>query len=150
MKNTQETLAKTVVNLTFLLLVVVVGITFIGLSTVFLLLNPSILEKKEKTVKSVSADIKTDISNEFSDPYWKAPLIDSIPANEPNKELILYGRDLIAHTAKYLGPKGSVAQITNGMNCQNCHLKAGTQPLGNNYGAVAANYPKFRARSGTI
>jgi thiosulfate dehydrogenase len=36
------------------------------------------------------------------------------------------------------------------MNCQNCHLNAGRKAWGNNYGAVAANYPKFRDRSGSI
>jgi thiosulfate dehydrogenase len=40
--------------------------------------------------------------------------------------------------------------ISNGMNCQNCHLRAGTKPFGNNYSAVSATYPKFRARSGSI
>lgn len=65
------------------------------------------------------------------------------------KELVLYGRELIAHTSEYLGPKGSVKAISNGMNCQNCHLNAGTQPWGNNYFAVQSTYPKFRARSGT-
>jgi thiosulfate dehydrogenase len=43
-----------------------------------------------------------------------------------------------------------VAAITNGMNCQNCHLDAGTKPWGNNYGSVASTYPRFRDRSGTI
>ena len=66
------------------------------------------------------------------------------------KELVLYGRELIAHTSEYLGPKGSVKSISNGMNCQNCHLNAGTQPWGNNYFAVQSTYPKFRARSGAI
>jgi thiosulfate dehydrogenase len=61
-----------------------------------------------------------------------------------------YGKDLIVNTAKYLGPKGSVAHLTNGMNCQNCHLNAGTQPYGNNYGSVASTYPKYRGRSGAI
>ncbi len=65
-------------------------------------------------------------------------------------ELVLYGRELIAHTSDYLGPKGSVRAMSNGMNCQNCHLKAGTQPWGNNYFAVESTYPKFRARSGTV
>ncbi len=65
-------------------------------------------------------------------------------------ELILYGRDLIANTSFYLGPKGIVAAITNGMNCQNCHLNAGTKYLGNNYSSVYATYPKFRTRSGSI
>lgn len=66
-----------------------------------------------------------------------------------NRNLVSYGKELIAHTSAYLGPKGSVRQISNGMNCQNCHLLAGTQPWGNNYFAVQATYPKFRERSGT-
>ena len=64
------------------------------------------------------------------------------------RELVIYGQELIAHTSKYLGPKGSVAQITNGMNCQNCHLQAGAKAWGNNYAAVFSTYPKFRDRSG--
>ena len=67
-----------------------------------------------------------------------------------DRALISYGHELIAHTSKYLGPNGTVAKITNGMNCQNCHLNAGNQPWGNNYGAVYATYPKFRDRSGKI
>jgi thiosulfate dehydrogenase len=66
------------------------------------------------------------------------------------RELVIYGEELIANTSRYLGPKGSVAAITNGMNCQNCHLNGGRKTWGNNYGAVAANYPKFRDRSGSI
>lgn len=41
-------------------------------------------------------------------------------------------------------------QITNGMNCQNCHLEAGTKPWGLNFGSVYSTYPKFRERSGAI
>jgi thiosulfate dehydrogenase len=71
--------------------------------------------------------------------------------NIPEKDsLARYGHDLIANTSYYLGPKGVVAQITNGMNCQNCHLNGGTVPWGNNYGAVASMYPQFRARSGGL
>jgi thiosulfate dehydrogenase len=81
--------------------------------------------------------------------FWTAPDAESIP-DEDKKALVLYGKDLIAHTAKYLGPNGTVARISNGMNCQNCHLDAGTRVFGNNYGSVASTYPKFRARSGEI
>lgn len=66
------------------------------------------------------------------------------------QQLVKYGKELIAHTATYLGPKGSVRHVSNGMNCQNCHLNAGTQPWGNNYFAVESTYPKFRERSGGI
>jgi len=74
----------------------------------------------------------------------------SLILKEKNAEQILYGKELIARTSIYLGPKGKVAKISNGMNCQNCHLKAGTQPFGNNYLAVVSTYPKFRERSGSI
>jgi thiosulfate dehydrogenase len=67
----------------------------------------------------------------------------------PEKDtLVRYGRELIENTAYYLGPKGIAARITNGMNCQNCHLNGGTVPWGNNYSAVASSYPQHRDRSG--
>jgi thiosulfate dehydrogenase len=81
---------------------------------------------------------------------WVGPAASQIPYyTRKDGKLIWYGYELIANTAKYLGPKGSVLQISNGMNCQNCHLDAGTKPWGNNYGAVYTTYPKFRDRSGT-
>lgn len=83
------------------------------------------------------------------DDLWRPPDSTMIPVNEEG-ELIRYGKDLIAHTARYLGPKGTVQALSNGMNCQNCHLAAGTVPFGNNYAAVASTYPKFRARSGAV
>jgi thiosulfate dehydrogenase len=69
---------------------------------------------------------------------------------KPEDTLTYYGHELIANTAYYLGPKGKVAAITNGMNCQNCHLDGGTIPFGNNFSAVVSTYPKFRARSGGL
>jgi len=80
---------------------------------------------------------------------WSPPDTSTIP-HSPQGALIRYGRELIANTSLYLGPKGKIASITNGMNCQNCHLDAGTRPWGNNYSAVFSTYPKFRDRSGGI
>jgi thiosulfate dehydrogenase len=80
---------------------------------------------------------------------WVAPAWNTVEA-ESNVDLIKYGRDLIANTSEYLGPNGKVRKISNGMNCQNCHLEAGTAPLGNNYAAVASTYPKVRGRSGQM
>jgi len=81
--------------------------------------------------------------------YWMAPVISSVK-DVKLKEQVEYGKELIAHTAKYLGPNGSVLKISNGLNCQNCHLQAGTAVFGNNYGSVASLFPKFRARSGAV
>lgn len=85
-------------------------------------------------------EVKTD--------FWKAPSQVDMQAASNAVELN-YGKELIVHTATFFGPQGKVkAGATNGMNCQNCHLNAGTQVFGNNYSAVAATYPKYRARSG--
>ncbi|MDZ4716023.1 MAG: c-type cytochrome [Cytophagales bacterium] len=80
---------------------------------------------------------------------WRAPDFSTIPVDLSGDE-IRYGRELIAHTSVYLGPHGKVEALSNGMNCQNCHLDAGTRPFGNNFSAVASTYPKFRARSGKV
>jgi thiosulfate dehydrogenase len=80
---------------------------------------------------------------------WTGGGVNQIPVDEKGME-IRYGRNLIENTSFYLGPKGTVARISNGMNCQNCHLDAGTKPWGNNYGAVVSTYPKFRERSGSV
>ena len=100
-----------------------------------------------KTFKSSSA-----LSFEMSkDSTWIPPSLftDNLLEGE-EREMVIYGEDIIANTAKYFGPHGSVAAITNGMNCQNCHLNAGRKNWGNNYSAVYSTYPKFRDRSGTM
>lgn len=73
-----------------------------------------------------------------------------IPDYTEEGRQIRYGYELIANTSYYLGPKGTVAALTNGMNCQNCHLKGGTVPYGNNFGKVFATYPLYRARNNGI
>jgi len=90
-----------------------------------------------------------DSETEEQQSIWVAPEIASLK-NRPEDKLIKYGCELVTHTSVYLGPKGRVIATTNGMNCQNCHLKAGTVFFGNNYSAVASTYPKFRPRSGAV
>ncbi len=118
-----------------LLFVLTLGLTVF---TLILKYNPAFFER------NVAEEKNTPEPN-----LWHAPDFASIPKDKEG-ELIQYGRELISRTAVYLGPKGSVLQISNGMNCQNCHLDAGTKPFGNNYGSVSSSYPKFRARSGAM
>ena len=101
---------------------------------------------KKPIPPTVQLDLsKTDTSAWVGASQYQIPL-----DTNQNGPLIRYGYELIAHTSKYLGPKGTVQHSTNGMNCQNCHLEAGTKPWGLNYGAVFSTYPKFRERSGSI
>ena len=80
---------------------------------------------------------------------WVVPDTGTIPYGKKGK-MIRYGRELLIHTAKYLGPNGSVAHLTNKMNCQNCHLAGGTRLFGNNYASFMATYPKMSERSGIV
>lgn len=82
--------------------------------------------------------------------YWMAPDMNTINS-QANKDMITYGRELIVNTSAYFGENGKIFKSgSNGMNCQNCHLEAGTKVFGNNYSAVASTFPKYRARSGAI
>jgi thiosulfate dehydrogenase len=112
------------------------------ISTVILvIIADRVFTKKDHDKKPEASTLTEDV--------WIAPDSNSIP-NTIEGKMILYGRFLIKNTAFYLGPKGIISTSTNGMNCQNCHLDAGTKPWGNNYGAVYSTYPKFRERSGAV
>ncbi|TPE46253.1 c-type cytochrome [Pontibacter mangrovi] len=135
--------------LAVLLLLVVVGILLFS--------PPSFFQKKVAQEKPAPAPSAAPAATPApapaasaapADDMWRAPDMASVPAG-PEGEQIKYGRELVAHTAKYLGPQGSVLHISNGMNCQNCHLDAGTKPYGNNYSRMSTTYPKFRPRSGS-
>lgn len=119
---------------------------FIGLVILLSLLVIGVLFLKPDQPPAYGSDAKKP---EKVNDFWQAPDTSLLDHSEAS-ELIKYGRRLISHTSLYLGPQGTVARMSNGMNCQNCHLDAGTRVFGNNYGAVASTYPKFRARSGTI
>ena len=80
---------------------------------------------------------------------WQAPDINKLPDDEQGK-FIRYGHELILNTSLFFGPKGTIAPITNGMNCANCHIDAGTRSFGGSFSAVASLYPQFRNRSGRI
>ncbi len=101
--------------------------------------------EKELNTKRKPVAIREELPKEV---FWSAPDTTSV-RDVLLQSQMAYGKELITHTSKYLGPKGVVMQTTNGMNCQNCHLEAGTKVFGNNYSAVASTYPKFRARSGS-
>ena len=80
---------------------------------------------------------------------WRAPDTNKI-GHTSKGELIHYGRTLILHTAHFFGPKGTIAHISNGMNCANCHIDEGTRLWGNNFSIVASTYPFYSNRSGKI
>lgn len=91
----------------------------------------------------------SDINSIRNDEDWHAPDMNALPENEQGS-LIRHGHELIVNTSMFLGPKGKIAAISNGMNCQNCHIDAGAKSFGGCFSAVASTYPKYRDRSGKI
>ncbi|GAB4141889.1 MAG: hypothetical protein Fur0041_17060 [Bacteroidia bacterium] len=146
MKTPNQSLIKAIILLTRTTLGLVIAL--IALMFVMITHWKSSPPEPEDAVTAAATAVESTPAPAPKPDYWTAPDTSQIPA-DANGDLIKYGRNLIAHTAYYLGPKGTVASMSNGLNCQNCHLDAGTKPFGNNYSAVASTYPKFRARSGT-
>ncbi|MBP6679688.1 MAG: cytochrome C, partial [Saprospiraceae bacterium] len=137
-------IARAIIQLKSLLIFILAAVI---LTPVGLFYGDGIYEaiNRELDTKRQPVVISEELPKEI---FWSAPDPSEIQDMQL-KARIAYGKELVAHTAKYLGPEGMVMKISNGMNCQNCHLEAGTKTFGNNYSAVASTYPKFRARSGT-
>jgi len=96
----------------------------------------------------VKDEVLTPVGSNTVD-EWHAPDINSLPDDEHGK-MIRYGHELISNTSLFFGRKGSIATITNGMNCVNCHIDAGARSFGGSFSAVASMYPQFRNRSGRV
>ncbi|MBS0232188.1 MAG: c-type cytochrome [Proteobacteria bacterium] len=83
---------------------------------------------------------------------WIVPDIDKLPDDNWGRT-VRYGRDLIAKTASLIGPevKDPARRFAgNNLNCQSCHINAGTQEYGIPFIGVFADFPKYRARSGAV
>lgn len=78
------------------------------------------------------------------------PDTNKIP-NTAEGELIKYGRKLISNTAVYIGPDGLAGKfLGNKMNCNNCHLNAGTRLKGLNFYNTFPSYPQYRGRENKV
>ncbi|MES2836241.1 MAG: c-type cytochrome [Bacteroidota bacterium] len=113
-------------------------IIFFALFSVAIFACNQKVEKKQITETDIVAGI------------YIAPDTSLIPKNEFG-ELVKYGRELIINTAYYIGPEGKNGKyLGNKMNCQNCHLDAGTKPYGINFFSTHGRYPQYRARENRV
>jgi thiosulfate dehydrogenase len=83
---------------------------------------------------------------------WSVPDIDALP-DDPWGRTVRHGRDLIAQTAAAIGPEVAdpARRLSgNNLNCQSCHLQAGTQQFGLPLVGVFADFPQYRGRSGRV
>src|SRR3984893_16753253 len=83
---------------------------------------------------------------------WTPPDIKSV-GDDAFGKLVKYGYALMTDTANQIGPAVSdPAKRYSGGNltCQNCHLKAGTQPYAVPLVGVWGQFPQYRGREGEI
>jgi len=83
---------------------------------------------------------------------WTVPDIDKLP-DDATGRLVRNGRDLVSKTSSLIGPEVADAGKRfsgNNLDCQSCHISAGTQQFGLPLIGVYANFPAYAARIGRI
>jgi thiosulfate dehydrogenase len=114
---------------------------FGSLCLLFLFVSCEGPERKKVPVASAQEIYKT---------IYNAPDTSSL-GNDLYSETVRYGARLMAHTAYFIGPEGTVSKnLGNKMNCTNCHLASGTKPYGLNFFDSHRTYPQYRAREDAI
>lgn len=79
---------------------------------------------------------------------WKVPNEKDIPNNKYG-EMVKYGKELIVHTSKYIGPEvddTSMRFAGNNKQCQNCHLDAATKQYSAPFVGSYGEFPQYRPR----
>jgi thiosulfate dehydrogenase len=83
---------------------------------------------------------------------WTAPDIESV-GNDPFGQLVKYGHALVSDTANQIGPNAADPAKRfsgNNLNCQSCHLQAGTQPYAMPLTGIWGQFPQYRGREGAV
>lgn len=83
---------------------------------------------------------------------WEVPDPDSLP-DDAFGRAARYGRDLIARTSSIIGPDAhepSMRFAGNGLDCQSCHLQAGTQQFGLPLAGVWGVFPSYIGRENEV
>ncbi len=83
---------------------------------------------------------------------WQVPDVDRLPMDAFGLA-VRAGRDIIVHTSATIGPDAAASAkhySGNGMECQSCHLNAGTKQFGLPLAGVWGVFPQFIARENEV
>ena len=120
--------------------IVIAGLTALCVSSLF---SFDAKELKERSNNGYKPDAKME---------YKIPEIKDLPDNKYG-ELVKYGKELIVHTSKYIGPEVEDPKMRfagNNNQCQNCHLDAGTKAYSAPFIGTFAAFPQYRPREDKI
>ena len=83
---------------------------------------------------------------------WEVPAVDALP-DDPFGQTVRRGRDLIVRTSSLIGPDAEDPAMRlsgNGLDCQSCHLQAGTQQFGIPLAGVWGIFPQYIGRENEV
>ena len=83
---------------------------------------------------------------------WNIPDVTALPDDAFGRS-VRYGRDLIVKTSSLIGPDAAEASMRysgNGLDCQSCHLNAGTQRFALPLAGVWGVFPAYIARENEV
>jgi len=99
---------------------------------------------------SNTAPVKENAATAKDTSVYVPPDTSQIP-HDMFGDMVRYGRELIANTAYYIGPNGTVGHyLGNKMTCNTCHLDAGARPFAFNFFSGHARYPQYRGRENAV
>jgi thiosulfate dehydrogenase len=114
---------------------------------------PSLLSRRVLGLSAVmAAAIAPATQSQTATADWSVPDIADLPDDEWGR-VVRRGHDLIAQTATLIGPEVANQDrrfAGNNLNCQSCHLTAGTQQYALPLVGVLGDFPQYRARSGKV
>lgn len=95
---------------------------------------------------------REDRGHKVVEQKWQVPNEKDIPNNKYG-EMVKYGKELIVHTSKYIGPEvedPAMRFAGNNNQCQNCHLDAGTKKYSAPFVGTYGEFPQYRPREDAI
>lgn len=114
------------------------------ISIIFCISISVIISCNEKSVNNNTSSVKPQEEEVIFVDTTKIP-------NDQFGEAVKYGRELVLHTAYYIGTDGINGKYTgNKLNCTNCHQDAGAKLYSFNLIPSFANYPQYRARENKV
>ena len=103
------------------------------------------------TATMISTALAADVA-QLNLTEWTPPDIKSV-GDDAFGKLVKYGYALMTDTPNQIGPQVADPQLRysgNNLTCQNCHLKAGTQPYAMPLTGVWGQFPQYRGREGEV
>jgi thiosulfate dehydrogenase len=110
--------------------------------------GPSVIAKHLLTIALICCATLTSPSAQ----EWAVPDVDALPMDVFG-QTVRTGRDLIVHTAATIGPDAADPAKRfsgNGLECQSCHLDAGTKKFGMPLAGVWGVFPQFIGRENEV